>query len=252
MTLKQAYEQEFGTNDFEEQFALYENTKVFNPDGNVFEDSNPNWNDKAHFIMRFLATEKLKEVFKIMKIDLSNPNVAQDLDSGNIGSPGRVIKVWNGADTHDDSELGGGRFGVKPRIASFPNNGVSTIPITKRVDITSNCSHHFLAFSTAFRNDSYAVISYIPGKRVLGISKLQRIANWVSQRFFLQEDLTKKLYEEVSIVAETEDVLVAIINATHSCEKFRGARTSDGAFTSMYYGGKFKEDSIRNSVLSNN
>lgn len=249
MKIKQAYEQEFGdSSDFEENLNIYENVKVFAPDGNVFEDTNTKWNDKVHFIMRFLVTEKLKEAFTLMKIDLSNPNVAQDLENGNIGSPGRIAKVWCGANTHDDRELGGGRFGVKPRIASFPNPGNSTIPITKRVDIISNCSHHFIPFTSIARPDSYAIISYIPSKRVLGISKLQRIANWVSQRFFLQEDLTKKLYDEVSEVAETEDVYVKLVNMVHGCETNRGAKSRDGAFTSEYYGGKFRDLSLRETI----
>jgi GTP cyclohydrolase I len=156
--------------------------------------------------------------------------------------------VWCGDGTHDDRELGSGRWAIKPRLASFPNTGNKTIPITKRVDIISNCSHHFIPFTSIARPDSYAIISYIPDSEVLGISKLQRIADWVSQRFFLQEDLTKMLYDEVQKVAKTDSVYVGLFNMVHGCESMRGAKASDGAFTSEYYGGAFNDIDVRSQV----
>jgi GTP cyclohydrolase I len=235
--------------NFSKYLKEYESIDSFAPNGNIFD--NQSISDEAHFIMRTLTQYHLTEAFKAMKIDLTDDNVAEVLDDGNIGTPGRIAKVWCGDGTHDDRELGSGRWAVKPRLASFPNTGNKTIPITKRVDIISNCSHHFITFSTLAREDAYAIISYIPDKHVLGISKLQRVANWVSQRFFLQEDLTKMLYDEVSKVAETDSVLVAIVNAVHGCESFRGAKANDGSFTSEYYGGAFENTELRNSVLSN-
>jgi len=235
--------------NFRKHLAIYESIEAFAPNGNVFDEQTIT--DEAHFIMRTLTQYHITKAFESMKIDLNDDNVAEVIADGNIGTPGRIAKVWCGDGTHDDRELGSGRWAVKPRLASFPNTGNKTIPITKRVDIISNCSHHFISFTTIARPDSYAIISYIPDEYVLGISKLQRIADWVSQRFFLQEDLTKMLYDEVAKVAKTDSVLVAIVNAVHGCESFRGAKSSDGAFTSMYYGGAFEDEKIRNSVLVN-
>jgi GTP cyclohydrolase I len=185
-----------------------------------------------------------------MKIDMSDDNVMEDLSSGNIGTPGRIAKVWMGANLDDDRELGGGRWSRKPRLASFPNTNDTNIPITKRVDIISNCSHHFIPFTTIAREESYAIISYIPDKFVLGISKLQRLADWVSQRFFLQEDLTKKLYEAVSEASQTDSVYVGLFNMVHGCESMRGAKSNDGSFTSEYYGGKFADPELRKQIRS--
>jgi len=235
--------------NFQKYLKEYEAIDDFAPNGNVFDTQSIS--DQAHFIMRTLTQFHLTEAFKAMKIDLNDDNVMEVPDDGNIGTPGRIAKVWCGDGTHDDSELGSGRWAVKPRLASFPNTSTRKIPITKKIDIISNCSHHFITFSSLAREESYAIISYIPDKNVLGISKLQRVADWVSQRFFLQEDLAQMLYDEVSKVAETDSVYVGLFNLVHGCESFRGAKSSNGAFTTECYGGDFQDEAIRNSVLTN-
>lgn len=135
-----------------------------------------------------------------------------------------------------------------PRIATFPNDDGMDLPITKRVNLISNCSHHFVPFSTDFSNDSYVIISYIPKNKVLGISKLQRLVNWVSQRFWLQEDLTKELYKVISEVAETEDVYVELRNIKHGCEFLRGTKSKDGQFSSVYFRGRFADRDVRRLI----
>jgi len=236
-----------GFRNFEKHWKEYKNISSFAPNGNVFEDRD-GISDEAHFIMRMSTQYFLTKAFEAMKVDLSDDNVSENLDLGNIGTPGRIAKVWCGFDTHDDMELGGGRWNKKPRLASFPNTSNVKIPITKRIDVISNCSHHFIPFHSLAREDSYAIVSYIPDKKVLGISKLQRVANWVSQRFFLQEDLTKMIYDEISKVAETDSVYVGLFNLVHGCESLRGAKSNDGAFTSEYYGGAFEDPELRKQI----
>ena len=240
-----------GFENWDEDLNNYNKLKSFAPEGNIFE-SGQTINDGTHFIMRTTVQYYLSKAFESMKVDLTNPNVSEDLSVGNIGTAGRISKVWCGFDTEDDTELGAGRWRKKPRLATFPNTHKESFPITKRVSLTSNCSHHFLPFSTIFREDSYAIISYIPGDKVLGISKLQRVVDWVSQRFFLQEDLTRMIYEEVSKSAETEDVFVKLFNLQHTCESTRGSKSPDGSFTSEYFGGKYKKTKLRNAVIEGN
>ena len=144
--------------------------------------------------------------------------------------------------------MGSGRFMKRPRIATFPNTQKTQIPITKRISITSSCGHHFLAFATQFSEDSYAIVSYIPDKFVLGISKLQRLADFVCRRFWLQEDLTKALYEEISSAAQTKDVYVGLFNVKHTCEWLRGSKNPEGGFTSEYYDGAFLNADLRESI----
>jgi len=232
--------------DIQKVTDLYLKVKHFKINENVYE-VNEKWNDEVHYFMRLVATEKMKEVFNTLKIDDNDPNVDSDLLNGNIGTAGRIIKMWSGANTHDDRELLGGRFHQPVRLAKFPNTSKNDIPIVKEVDLTAVCSHHFAPFSTKF-SDAKVVIAYIPNEFVLGISKLQRVVRYVAQRGWLQEDLTKAIYDEISKVAETEDVYVRLKNIKHSCEFLRGALSDSDGFTSEYYGGKFKDTEIRKQI----
>lgn len=230
-----------GFKDFEEDYSAYLELKPFKISENVKEVGGIS--EGAHYIMRIVAQYHMECVFRAMKVDMTDPNV-----TGDKGTPYRIIKMWTGSDLEDDSELMSGRWTKKPRIASFPNDIGTKFPITKRIDIVSVCSHHFAPFTTLHRPDSYAIISYIPDKLVLGISKLQRIADWVSRRGHLQEGLTKMLYDEISKAAETDSVYVKLYNLVHGCEQLRGSQSHDGTFTSEYFGGDFEDISLRKSV----
>ena len=237
----------FSMKTFKEAKQEYLNIKAFNPDDNIWETSQT-ITDEAHYFMRLSTQYYLTEAFKAMKIDMNNDNVKEHIESGNIGTPGRIAKVYVGSAIDDTSELVCGRWNKPPRIATFPNDTTIKIPITKRVDIISNCSHHGIVFDSLSRSDSYAFISYIPGDVVLGISKLQKYANFISSRLFLQEDLTRKLWEGVVKIAGTEDVFIKLVNIVHGCESKRSVKSKDGAFSSEYYGGLFKDPVLRAQV----
>ena len=231
-----------GFNDFEADLALYEATPAFKISDNVF-DVKEDFSEGAHFIMRCLAEEKLKEIFDILKIDMTDANVG-----GDKGTPYRIIKTWTGASLDDDTEFMSGRWSKKPRIASFPNESIENFPITKRVDLVSVCSHHFAPFSSLFSKDAYALISYIPDSKVLGISKLQRLVDWISRRGHLQENLTEMIYNEISKAVGTKSVFVRLHGIKHTCETIRGSQSKDGSFHTEYYGGMFSNAEIRKQV----
>jgi len=237
-----------GTTDFEDAWAFYLLLPDFKANENIYSKTS-NYGKDVQEIVRLVTQFHLTIAFKAMKIDLDDPNVKEVLSEGNIGTPGRLAKVWVGADLSDSSELGSGRWTKKPRLATFPNTNTDTnIPIIKRVDVVSNCSHHLISFNTLNRQDSYAIVSYIPDEFVLGISKLQRLTDWLARRFWLQEDLTKALYDEISSAAKTPSVYIKIVNAVHGCEQLRGSQSNDGAFSSEMYGGKFAESEMRKQV----
>jgi GTP cyclohydrolase I len=241
--VRERFEREFPDKDFPIFWDEYKNIKPFQINENV--EKVGGISEEAHYIMRASAQCHLEECFRAMKIDMNDTNV-----SGEKGTPYRIIKMWTGSGLNDSTELLSGRWSSKPRLATFPNEHHKKIPITKRVDVVAVCSHHMAPFSTKFRDDAYAVISYIPGTRVLGISKLQRIVDFVARRGWLQEELTMKIYEEISKAAETDSVYVKFYNLVHTCESLRGAQSEDGAFTSEYYGGDFEDPEIRKQVTT--
>ena len=239
------YQERYNRDTFDASYRLYQEIPSFKINENVHQVSV--FNDRLHFIMRLETQYYLTKAFEAMKVDMLDENVTENDD--NIGTPGRVAKMWCGKDTNDDRELLSGRWAHRPRLASFPANKMDPrIPITKRVDLTAVCSHHLAPFSTTFREDAYAVVSYIPGGMVLGISKLQRLVDWMSQRGWLQEDLTREIFNEISAAAGTVSVYVKLVNVVHTCESLRGAKSKDGAFTTEYYGGDFEDPEIRASI----
>ena len=159
-------------------------------------------------------------------------NILHDLVHG-------LAKMWCGNDPEDTAELGSGRWNKEPYLSCFPNTAGNDAIVTKEVDVVACCSHHFLPFSTF--DGGKAIISYKPGKFVLGISKLQRYVTWASRRFWLQEDLTQYIGETIKRIAETEDVYVRLEGLVHGCEKFRGANAKNGNLTTEYRSGIFKE-----------
>ncbi len=247
--IRKEYRNKFKASSFEKHFKAYQAIKPFKINENIHE-TNPKikFTDEVQHIVQLATTYDLTEAFQSMKINLKDPNTLRDMRDGNIGTPGRIAKMWVGANTKDDAELLSGRFQKKPRIATFPNTSKENFPITKRVDLVAVCSHHAAPFSSMFREDSYAVISYIPKDKVLGISKLQRMADWIGRRGWLQEDLTAAFYDEISSIAESDSVYVKFHNIVHNCEFLRGAQSNDGAFTTEHYGGLFKKKSLRDQV----
>lgn len=222
--------------------------------------------DRQRAVMTLQAAEKYKEIFDIYKLDYKNdPNLKS--------TPIRMATMMS-------SELMVGRYQEAPRIEKFPadvalvhavddieepdrmlsdvdmaefaNVMEQEILISKRVDVQSMCSHHFMPF---YNNDTnaYAVIAYRPSKRdtkYLGISKLQRIVNWYARRPQLQENLTMQIFNHVCRVLGNKDVLVCMKNLTHTCESLRGVNTVCGKTSTILYGGIFKDSQIRLESIS--
>lgn len=232
-----------------------EELKPFAAGGNVFE-SGQTIDEPTLLCMRWVAGLKMEEVLDILKFDRTDSNLVQDLSVGNIGTAQRWAKTITGDGLECDDEIMCGRYAKPPRIATFPATHpgedltpYEPCPVTKRVDLSSVCSHHFLPYGTLIGEGSYAIISYVPGDFVLGISKLQRVADHIARRPTIQEDLTKELYRAVSEAAQTPDVYVGIFNARHTCEYLRGSQSNDGSLSTEWFGGKFEDRKLRESVL---
>lgn len=253
--IKEMYKEKFGNlDDFEENFNAYLKIPAFGANENINElvtnyqdryDLDAGENEfikangvkpKVHWIMRSLTQYYITEAFKAMKIDLEDENIK--VNALGKGTPGRIAKMWVGADPEDTSELGSGRWNTEPFVSFFPNEGETDI-ITKEVDIVSCCSHHFLPFSSL--DGGKVTISYKPNKYLIGISKLQRYVNWAAKRFWLQEDLTKYIGKTIQRIADTKDVYVKLEGIVHGCEKFRGANSKNGSLTTEFKDGIFKK-----------
>ena len=83
--------------------------------------------------------------------------------------------------------------------------------IVKDIDIFSYCEHHM-----ALMYDMKVTVAYIPKEKVIGLSKIARIADMVAKRLQLQERIGTDIADIMQEILESEDVAV-VIEGTHSC-----------------------------------
>jgi GTP cyclohydrolase I len=113
----------------------------------------------------------------------------------------------------------------------------------KNVRILSDCEHHFVVI------DGYATIAYIPKDRVIGLSKISRIAEYFSRRPQIQERLTQQIGETLKFILDTDHVAVHI-NAKHYCVISRGVEDQNVETGTAFLSGSFKDDpSTRSEFL---
>jgi GTP cyclohydrolase I len=214
--------------------------KPFKANENIFE-TGQKCSKEAHYILRLSATYHMREVLKALKIDLDDSNVKEELELGNIGTFGRIAKMFSGAYLDDTDELMSGRFNPPPRMAVFPNENDNHNPVFVKTDLNAVCSHHFIRFGEDyFDENSFIVIGYIPRKYLGGISKINRFVNWCARRGWLQEDLTKYIAQKIEENFKTDSVYVGLFNLKHGCTAYRGARDTRSGTTTIYVSGEFK------------
>lgn len=121
--------------------------------------------------------------------------------------------------------------------------------VAKTIDINSLCSHHLISFVSTDDKDSKCTITYIPtlgsGTALLGISKLQRVADWFGRRPQLQEELNWQIKAFVSLILRSSDVMVSFSNIIHYCEKTRGVESHCGSTSSAVFSGRFADPENR-------
>lgn len=105
--------------------------------------------------------------------------------------------------------------------------------VVKDIDIFSYCEHHI-----ALMYDMKVTVAYIPDKKVIGLSKIARIADMVSRRLQLQERIGSDIAEVMKLITETEDVAV-IIEGYHGCMTSRGIRKSSAKTVTQTLRGRF-------------
>ncbi|KRN92386.1 GTP cyclohydrolase I [Pediococcus stilesii] len=102
--------------------------------------------------------------------------------------------------------------------------------IVKDIEFYSMCEHHFAPFF------GVAHVSYIPDKKVTGLSKIARVVEGYARRFQVQERLTNQIADAVQSVLKPKGVIVAI-EAKHLCVSSRGVKKEEAkTFTVVSHG----------------
>jgi len=253
--IRDAFYAKFGDIDFDSYWTKYESLPVFLAKGNIYDIIDDGIDKETHFVLRLVATWHINQALIALKFDTTNDdNLKVDSTVANIGTAGRIAKIWAGntLDAENIREYGDGRFTKMPRLAAFPAGEKDRKrPVTVNIEnagIGSVCSHHFLPFSVTNDQNSRIVISYIPKDKLLGLSKIGRFVEWCLNRPSLQEEVTALIHEKISEIAETEDVYVGLFNIVHTCEVTRGAKQYSTT-TTEDYSGVFDSPDMRRITL---
>lgn len=110
------------------------------------------------------------------------------------------------------------------------------IVLVKDIDIFSYCEHHM-----ALMYNMKVAVAYIPNGKILGLSKIARIADMVGKRLQLQERIGSDIAEIMQKITDSEDVAV-IVEGQHACMTTRGIKNTGSRTTTTTLRGAFNTD----------
>ena len=162
------------------------------------------------------------EILNTLGLDLRDDSLEQ--------TPHRIAKMYV------DEIFSGLDYTHFPKITVIENKmKVEEMVCVDDIDLTSTCEHHFVTI------DGSAKVAYIPKDTVIGLSKINRLVRFFSQRPQVQERLTQQVLVAMQTLLGTEDVAVTI-NAVHYCVKSRGVPDGNSHTRTTSLGGVFKSD----------
>jgi len=164
------------------------------------------------------------DIMRVLGLDLNDPHL--------IGTPERVgrmyLEIFRGLKDQEE-----------PAITSFPNReGYSNMVIVKDIDFFSVCSHHMIPFF------GKAHVAYIPGEKIVGLSKIARIVEFYARRPQLQERLTEEVVEFIEARLAPKGSIV-VMEARHLCMEMRGVEKPGAMTTTSALRGCFEDQRVR-------
>jgi GTP cyclohydrolase IA len=144
-------------------------------------------------------------------------------------TPERVAQAYEfltqGYRQHHDDIVNGAVFDAES------NNMI----VARDIEVYSLCEHHMLPFYGRCH------IGYITREKVLGVSKLARIADFYARRLQIQERLTSQIAREIMDQSEAEGVGV-VMECRHLCMMMRGVEKQNSVMTTSSVLGSFHDD----------
>ena len=170
------------------------------------------------------ATVAARAFLQALGLPLDSPGMA--------ASPRRMAAAW--------SEM------LAPRpfdMTTFPNDaGYRELVLARDLPVHSICEHHLLPFT------GVAHVAYLPGDRLLGLSKLARLVEMHARRPQVQERLTQEVADWLDAQLAPRGVGV-VVEAHHQCMSLRGVRTPASSTVTAAVHGALREPGARAELL---
>jgi len=169
-------------------------------------------------------------IMRELGLDLTDDSLA--------GTPRRVAKMYvqewfKGLDPKN-----------RPEVKLFDNRyDYHQLLVERDITLFSCCEHHFVPII------GKAHVAYLPGDKVVGLSKLNRVVQYYARRPQVQERLTRQIAEELQQSLGTDNVAV-LIEADHLCVMSRGVNDTGSSTLTSEYGGRFAtDDALRREFM---
>lgn len=169
------------------------------------------------------------EIMQTLGLDLSDDSLS--------GTPYRVAKMYV------KEIFSGLNPANKPKLSVFENKyDYKEMLVEKDINLNSNCEHHFVPIIGKVH------VAYIPNKKVIGLSKINRIVQYYAQRPQVQERLGLQIAQEIKEALKTNDVAV-YIDAKHLCVSTRGVKDESSSTITTVYSGLFETAETKKEFL---
>jgi GTP cyclohydrolase I len=164
------------------------------------------------------AAAAVQDLMRALGMDVEEPSLRR--------TPSRVAQAY--AEMLAPREFG---------LTTFPNEeGYDELVVARDIPFTSICEHHLLPFVGT------AAVGYLPGNRILGLSKLARVVEMFARRPQVQERLTKQVANWLDDHLNPRGVGV-VMTAEHSCMTLRGVRAQGSTTVTSAMLGALRADS---------
>lgn len=158
---------------------------------------------------------------------LADENSAGTLDPAHIkDTPKRVVKAY-------EEYMSGVKSNPKDILkTTFPSDGSHGMVVVESIKINSLCQHHLVPFI------GKAWFGYIPGKKLVGLSKIARLIDCFSHRPQIQEDLCKQIVEAFDEIIQPIGCGI-VMRASHMCMSIRGVKKHGAKTRTIRLAGTF-------------
>jgi GTP cyclohydrolase IA len=184
--------------------------------------------------MSLEGKDKREEAIRMLLSTIPNEDMNRE---GLVGTPDRVARMYN-------EIFSGYEKNVEDLFKAKFDTDNDQMVIVKDIDYWSHCEHHMVPFFGKVH------IAYIPGKKVLGLSKFGRLVEVFARRLQIQEQMTFQIADAIQKYLEPAGLMV-VVEGMHMCMVMRGVKKANSTTITSYVKGAFQENAeTRNEALT--